>query len=577
MQTPRFRSSVLLASILVACAQSPVSPPPSQTGLARDAEDEGAPSTTSSHAPKDESAAVALAPTTTMERKAAEKSDKSSGPPMAVAPSPARPMGLVDAQPSMVSKKTSEAPEADVVSGYEPVPGRIHGLTKTADDRMSTFAIDVDTGSYTLGRRYLQGGSVPQAGSVRVEEWVNAFHYVYADDDATARKPFAIHIEGTPLAKGAHVLKVGIQGKRIRREDRAPMNLVFLADVSGSMSGADRLPLAKKALHLLVDELRSNDRVSLVTYANGSRLVLPATPPSASNRARIHAAIEDLQPGGGTAMGSGMELAYREAQKGLETHDISRVVVLSDGDANIGNTSIDGILYAIRGYVSEGVTLSTVGFGVGNLRDQLMEQLADSGNGNYSYIDSEQAAKRVFVEDLPSTMQVIAKDVKIQVEMDPAVVREYRLIGYENRDIADRDFRNDKVDAGEIGAGHTVTALYEVHLQDDAPLHKAAATVRVRWKQPRGTSADETEAIITAGTLRGSDLDNASSDTRFALAAALAAETFRGSEHMQRLGLSLADAHRLAKEAAVGRYTEERSELVSLLQPLVGGMPVARR
>jgi Ca-activated chloride channel family protein len=450
---------------------------------------------------------------------------------------------------------------------------KINDLVDPAVDRLSTFAIDVDTGSYTLAKRMLAAGSLPNAGTVRVEEWVNAFHYSYPDE--SGRHPFSIHMEGAPLAKQTQVLRIGIQGKRIAKSTRDPVHLTFLVDVSGSMQGNDRLPLVKRALEMLVGELGPKDSVSLVTYANGTGVTLSSTDVTAENKPRILEAIEGLRASGGTAMGSGMELAYREAGKALGEKGISRVIVLSDGDANIGKTSFPEILKAIKGYVSEGVTMSTVGFGTGNYRDNLMEQLADAGNGNYSYVGNIKDAKRIFVDDLTGTLQVIAKDTKIQVEMNPDVVASYRLIGYENRDIADVDFRNDKVDAGEIGAGHTVTALYEVTLKNDDPVGDIA-TVRVRYKTPRGDEVSEVSKAFPASSLRH-DVSEMSADGRFATGVMLTAEVMRQSPHMDRLGLGLADALRLMNGALSGPYQAERDELASLVRPFVDANPVALR
>lgn len=459
--------------------------------------------------------------------------------------------------------------KADVFDRAQPAPDPggtfVHAgenpLTLTREDRLSTFAIDVDTASYSYARRFLQAGRRPPPASVRVEEWVNAFHYDYEGPQGGA--PFRVHLAGapSPFVKGRHLVRVGVQGKRVEKRDRKKVHLTFLVDVSGSMSAPDKLPLAQRALHLLVDELRPDDSVSLITYAGRTEEVLPAT--KASNKAAIHAAIDRLRSGGGTAMSSGMELAYRNAGKHLADDTTSRVIVLSDGDANIGNTSHQEILKSVKGYVSEGVTLSTVGFGTGNYRDHLMEQLADAGNGNYSYIDSLKAAKKVFVEDLTGTLEVIAQDVKIQVEWNSDVVEAYRLIGYENRDVADRDFRDDKVDAGEIGAGHTVTALYEVVLKDPTKQDDdALGTVRVRHKTPRGTRATEIEQVMATAELedRFGDLD---ANTRFAAAAALAAEVLRGSSQVAHL--TLHDAWALASEAVEGPFADERRELVDLL------------
>ncbi len=439
----------------------------------------------------------------------------------------------------------------------------------TVTDARSTFAIDVDTGSFTFARRFLRQGQVPPEGAVRVEEWVNAMHYSYEGPAKTSSVPFSVLVQGapSPIAKNTHLVRIALQGKRVSKAERGPTSLVFLADVSGSMDAADKLPLARDALHLLVDELRDDDSVAITTYAGETRLALASTMIK-GNKARIHAAIESLHSGGGTNMGSGMELAYREAGKNLGGGRSARVVVLSDGDVNIGRLSHQDILKAIRGYVSEGVMMSTVGFGTGNYNDNLMEQLADAGNGNYSYIDSKKTAERVFVQELNGTLETIAQNVKIQVEWNKDIVTSYRLVGYENRDVADVDFRNDKKDAGEIGAGHAVTALYELHLSSSSPSANLG-TVRVRAQKPRGSKAEEIAVAITGGSLRErpNDLD---SDAQAALAVALAAEILRGSPYAE--GRTLGEAASLLREAATGPHAAERLELARelvLVEPRV--------
>jgi Ca-activated chloride channel family protein len=470
----------------------------------------------------------------------------------------------VATRPTPPAEKPPSVARADDGDG-RIVHAGVNPLVDTRKDKLSTFAIDVDTASYFFSKRYLEHGQRPPAGAVRVEEWVNAFHYDYEGPGKGA--PFAIHLDGapSPFHNDRHLVRVGIQGQRIKASKRKPVHLTFLVDVSGSMSRQDKLPLAQRSLHLLTDQLTHKDSVSLITYAGRTGEVLPATKASASGKAKIHRAIDMLRSSGGTNMSSGMDLAYRNAGKYLSSNTVSRVIVLSDGDANIGRTSHQEILKGIKGYVSEGVTLSTVGFGTGNYRDNLMEQLANAGNGNYSYVDSDKTARKVFVKDLTGTLQVIAKDVKIQVEFDPRVVKRYRLIGYENRDIADRDFRNDKVDAGEIGAGHTVTALYEVELTQPRTSPRdmgRLGTVRIRHKTPRGYKATELARALKGTHMRErfGDLDD---NTRFASAAALASEILRGSEHASHL--SLEDAVHLASEAVEGPFADERREFIQLL------------
>lgn len=433
-------------------------------------------------------------------------------------------------------------------------------MVSTVEDHLSTFAVDVDTASYAIARRKLIGGQLPPESSVRVEEFVNYFKYDYQGPAANSNEaPFAVHMDmaPSPFSKERKLLRVGVQAKKLSLRERKNANLVFLVDVSGSMQSADKLELAKRALRVLVDNLKDGDTVSLVTYAGSTRVVLPPT--GLEKKGEIISALEDLRAGGSTGMASGMELAYELAAKALGPDSLSRVIVLSDGDANIGNTSHDAMLKSIAGKVKEGVTLSTIGFGMGNYKDTLMEQLANKGNGNYFYIDGMNQARRVFQEQLGGTLEVVAKDVKIQVDFDPEVVKRYRLIGYENRDVADKDFRNDKVDAGEIGAGHTVTAMYEVELtrEDAVPV-----TVRVRAKTPKGSKAAET-AYAFSPKQNFATFTAAPQDFQFASAVMGAAEILRGSEHATQW--SLKDVISIAK-ASGDAYESERSEFIALME-----------
>jgi Ca-activated chloride channel family protein len=407
-------------------------------------------------------------------------------------------------------------------------------------------------------RRKLVEGALPPTASVRVEELVNYFKYGYA---TPADKPFGVTMDmvPSPFAKARHILRVGVSTKAVSIAERKKANLVFLVDVSGSMGTADKLALAKRSLRILVDNLKDGDTVALVTYAGNTRVVLKPT--GIEHKNRILAAIEDLDAGGSTAMGSGVELAYAQAAKGLRGDAISRVIVLSDGDANVGNTTHEQILATIQGHVKEGVTLSTIGFGMGNYKDELMEQLANKGNGNNFYIDGLSAAKRVFQEQLGSTLEVVAKDVKLQVDFDQERVKRYRLIGYENRDVRDEDFRNDKVDAGEIGAGHQVTALYEIELADGwAAKTEPLATVRVRHKAPRGETATEA-AFPLAMTSIAPSFAQATADMRFAFAVAAFADVMRGGDDAK--GWDLQAVRDIAKAAA--GTSDDRKELVDLI------------
>lgn len=431
----------------------------------------------------------------------------------------------------------------------------VNPWTLASEDRLSTFAADVDTASYTIARRKILEGAVPPTESVRVEEFVNYFRYAYPQPEGALG--VTLDAAPSPFSKGKHLLRVGVQGRRLSVSERKPAHLTFLVDVSGSMQSPDKLPLAKRALRMLVDNLRDGDTVALVTYAGSVRVVLPHT--GLEHKAQIHGAIEALTAGGSTAMASGIELAYQQALKVLDGASTSRVVILSDGDANVGRTSPSEILALIAGHVKEGVTVTTVGFGMGNYKDDVMEQFANKGNGNHAYVDSLFEAKRIFQTELGGTLEVIAKDVKLQVDFDPSQVLRYRLVGYENRNIADRDFRNDTVDAGEIGSGHTVTALYEVELAPNAGA--GLCTVRVRAKQPRGSEASE-RAFPFPATALASRFDGASRDFRFATAVMGAAELFRQSEHAR--SWSLEAVTEIAASAAGD--DAERLEFVSLLQ-----------
>jgi Ca-activated chloride channel family protein len=427
-------------------------------------------------------------------------------------------------------------------------------------DHLSTFAADVDTASYSIARRKLQEGALPPAASVRVEEFVNYFKYSF--EQPAGKTPFSVVMEAapSPLQAGRTIVRVGVATKAKSTMERKPAHLVFLVDVSGSMSGEDRLGLAKKALSILTRNLKEEDSVSLVTYAGNTRVVLEPT----NDQKKILAAIEELQSAGSTGMASGIDLAYRMAMKNMKPGTINRVVVLSDGDANVGPHTHDEMLKLISGRAKEGVTLSTIGFGMGNYKDETMEQLADKGNGNNFYIDSIDQAKRVFQEDLTANLEVVAKDVKLQVDFDSAMVARYRLVGYENRDVQDDDFRNDKVDAGEIGAGHQVTALYEVELTAKGKqAHAPIGAIRIRHKAPDGEKATEAAFPMIGGPALS--FANSSVDFRFAFAAAAFADVLRGGQDAEHW--SLATIRDMAKNAAGDN--EDRKELVSLIDKAI--------
>ncbi|MDX2093383.1 MAG: von Willebrand factor type A domain-containing protein [Kofleriaceae bacterium] len=448
---------------------------------------------------------------------------------------------------------------AEPTSGEQYTDWGQNPWVDASEDHLSTFAADVDTASYTLARRKLQEGTLPQTAAIRVEEFVNYFNYTFPPP--ASGTPFSVVMDAapSPLAANTHILRVGVATRAKAQYERKPANLVFLVDVSGSMSGADRLGLAQQSLRILTENLGPRDSVSLVTYAGSTRVVLPPT--GMENRDRILAAIDELSAGGSTAMASGLDLAYEQAMKGLLPGTISRVIVLSDGDANVGPAGHEAHLRIIGERAKAGVTLSTIGFGTGNYKDTAMEQLANRGNGNNYYVDSAAAAKKIFSDQLGSTLEVVAKDAKLQVDFDPNVVAKYRLVGYENRTIRDEQFRDDKVDAGEIGAGHQVTAMYEVQLTAKAMLAPSPlGVVRIRHKAPDGDRATEATFPMTAPPV--TSFDKAAPDFKFAFAVAAFADVLRGADEAK--GWSLGQIAEVARSAQGD--DKDRAELVSLIE-----------
>ena len=433
----------------------------------------------------------------------------------------------------------------------------------TEDDHLSTFAMDVDTGSYSVTRRYLTDGYLPPPEAVRVEEFVNTFDYNY---DPPTDSAFAIHLDGAPSkfgeGKRLQLLRIGLQGRVIPAEHRKDAILTFVIDVSGSMSQENRLGLVKKALTLLVNQLRPTDKVGIVVYGSRGRLVLPHT--GIEQRSEILAAINSLTPGGSTNAEEGLRIGYDLAWRNASVNHINRVILCSDGVANVGNTGPDEILKEIRTYVQRGITLSTVGFGMGNYNDVLMEQLADTGDGSYAYVDTLTEAKRIFVENLTGTLQLIAKDAKIQVDFNPEVVSRFRLLGYENRRLDHEQFRDDTVDAGEVGSGHQVTALYEVKL------HQATtgklATVSIRYADADNHKVSEVSEDISVSQLHES-FDAAPVTFRLAAAVAEFAEILRES-YWAKDG-SLDSVHQVVKDAFPEIDSEQVIELMYLLNKAI--------
>jgi len=417
-----------------------------------------------------------------------------------------------------------------------------------ADDPLSTFSIDVDTASYSNLRRLLREGrrEIPK-GAIRIEEMVNYFRYRYRQPGK--EHPLAMDVEttGCPWTPEHRLARVALQARTLGLAERKPSNLVFLIDSSGSMRSEDKIGLLKEAYKLLIDNLDDRDKVAIVTYAGSAGLVLPST--TANNRITLKFAVEQLNAGGTTAGGAGIKLAYKTARENFIEDGNNRVILATDGDFNVGVTSESELVDLIKKEAKSGVFLTVLGFGTGNYQDARMEALSNHGNGNYAYIDSMREARKVFLTDLTGTLYTIAKDVKFQIEFNPAYVQSYRLIGYENRQLADRDFTDDKKDAGEVGSGHQVTALYELvpagvgkdssatgNLRYQKPrevVDKAELMqIKVRYKQPDGDKSTEfTQAVPVPGEWKWLKFTNATDDTRFAAAVAAFGMILRGSEH----------------------------------------------
>ena len=439
---------------------------------------------------------------------------------------------------------------------------------------VSTFSIDVDTGSYANVRRFLKTeGQLPPADAVRVEELINYFNYHYPQP--TGSHPFSVNTEtvDSPWHANAKIIKIGIKAKDIDQKKLPPANLVFLVDVSGSMDEENKLPLVKKTLEILTKQLRAEDKVTLITYSNGEKVVLEPT--SGTQKDKILTAIHQLQAGGATAGEQAIQLAYKAAQKAYIKNGINRILIATDGDFNVGITDFDTLKNMIAGKRKTGISFTTLGFGSGNYDEQLMEQLADAGDGNYSYIDNEKEAKKVLQRQLSSTLATVAQDVKIQMEFNPATVKEYRLIGYENRILKEEDFNNDKVDAGDIGAGHTVTALYEIipvgqkgWLNDSryqASSHAAGKNGEYGYLKLRYKLPGQSKSILLNQPIAASSkpLNQASTDTRFAIAVAAYGQQLRGGQYNGAIDWN--GIINLAKSANQADEYGLKSEFIDLL------------
>lgn len=487
-------------------------------------------------------------------------------------PSPPVPADMLQHQPPDTAKYQS----------YDDNPWK-----RAAEDPVSTFSADVDTASYANIRRFLQHGQLPPQDAVRAEELINYFDYDYAAPKADVKHAFSVHthIAPAPWAPTHQLVRIAIKGKDVAKENLPPANLVFLVDVSGSMSPTDRLPLVKSALKLLTQQLRPKDKVSLVSYANGTRIVL--TPTSGEHKAQIIAAIDSLAAGGGTNGEAGIKLAYTLARDAKIESGINRVLLATDGDLNIGVYDPNELKALVERERKSGVSLSTLGVGDNNYNDALMKKLADHGDGSYHYLDSLQEAHKVLVNEMTSTLAVIAQDLKLQVEFNPRQVQEYRQIGYELRKLKREDFNNDQVDAGDVGAGHSVTALYEIipvgvqgmsdplRYQPSTATPSAAATsskevawLKLRYKKPGEATSNLVETGIQANAA------NSDQDFRFATAVAAWAQWLRGSKSISHFGPQ--EIVELAKAAKGADPYGRRGEFIQLVELSLALQPVTQ-
>lgn len=481
------------------------------------------------------------------------------------------PGGFSEGQMAHNTENYASNPEAD--------------FQRVSEHQLSTFSIDVDTASYSVIRRYLNSNALPPTDAVRIEEMINYFPYSYAPP--RDGKPVAVHVEqmDAPWKSEHKLVRIGLKAKDIDLRRRPKSNLVFLLDVSGSMNDANKLPLLKTSLRQMIENFNDNDRVAIVVYAGASGLVLPST----SNKNEIMAAIERLESGGSTNGGEGLELAYKVAQENFIPGGTNRVILATDGDFNVGTTSEGDLVQLIERKAQSKIFLTVLGFGSGNYKDAMMEKLADKGNGNYAYIDELKEAKKALVEQMGGTLITVAKDVKVQVEFNPKYASAYRLIGYENRKLNKEDFNNDAKDAGEMGAGHTVTALYEVvpagkdiptptvdalkyaKTADDAKIDndsKELLTVKVRYKLPEGDKSQLIEVpFLNEGKRGGSELKFAAAVAEFGML--LRDSKYKGNSSFQQVK-SLSSSGFLRTSDA---YRKEFVELVEKARKLKGKKP----
>jgi len=485
--------------------------------------------------------------------------------------------GILDEGKATVTKKPEVEENVNTEDYSNIVENKFLAATQNP---LSTFSIDVDEAAYSNVRRYLQNGSIPPAGAVRIEEMINYFDYNYLKP--VNDEPFTVNTEisSCPWSPQHRLVHIGLQGKEIPIENLPAANMVFLVDVSGSMDEPNKLPLVQASLNMLIDQLREKDKVAIVVYAGSAGLVLPST--NGNNKVKIREAINNLEAGGSTAGGEGIILAYKIARENFIKEGNNRIILATDGDFNVGLSSDDDMVRLIEKERKSGVFLSVLGYGMGNYKDNKMQQLADKGNGNHSYIDNIQEARKVLVSEFGSTLFTIAKDVKIQIEFNPAKVQAYRLIGYENRMLASEDFNDDTKDAGELGSGHTVTALYEIiptGVKDDFtksvdPLKYQAndkkiannntieiMTIKLRYKKP---DADISRLITQVVNDEQIAVESTSDNFRFSAAVAEFGLLLRSSEFKQQA--SYQQVIRLAKGAKGSDANGYRSEFVQLVQ-----------
>jgi len=479
--------------------------------------------------------------------------------------------GILACRRSTISAHYAYAMPEMNTERYDYIPGNT--FKNVTEEPLSTFSIDVDRASYANVRRFINRGNLPPPDAVRIEEMINYFSYDYPQPEGNDPFSLSMELAACPWSAGHQIVLIALQGQKIPMEELPPNNIVFLLDVSGSMESPDKLPLLKSAMNLLVDQLRPEDKVAIVVYAGAAGIVLEPT----SDKGQILNAIEGLRAGGSTAGGEGIVLAYKLAEKTFMKNGNNRVILATDGDFNVGVTSEGDLVRLIEKERKKGIFLTVLGFGTGNINDSGMEKLADHGNGNYAYIDDILEAKKALVTELGGTLVTIAKDVKIQAEFNPAVVKAYRLIGYENRILANEDFDDDKKDAGEMGAGHTVTAMYELIPADSTETVPSAGdlkyqkkevvgsddlmTVKLRYKAPDGDTSELLETSVKPSDL---NVDYPSENIRFASAVAMFGMLLRDSEF--KGDATYAGVIQQARAAKGSDPSGERAEFIRLVE-----------